>query len=351
MDEVSGKPKDRCSGRVLIAGIGGASLGTEIFKCLRLTGDYTIFGCDISPVAFGHYQEGLEESFVIDVNRYIENIVEVCEECGIEYIIPGGEQPMVLLSGAEEILKGKGVSLVANSRSVVETFSDKGKGFNLLEELGFRIPGSISITSTSCLDGMAFPCVVKPALDSGGSNFVFLANCEEEVKLYSDHLLLNGKKPIVQEYLPLDEGEFTVGVLSLPDGRIASSIALKRIFNSKLSVSFKSEKGLISSGYSQGYIGDFPVICAKAEEIAKKIGSTGPINVQGRVRNGELIPFEINPRFSASTYLRALAGVNEVEIFLKYLIRGEVVKPEKVKPGYYLRSLSEVFVSQEKVKK
>jgi carbamoyl-phosphate synthase large subunit len=41
--------------RVLVAGIGGASLGTEILKALQLAGRYELFGCDISPMAFGHY--------------------------------------------------------------------------------------------------------------------------------------------------------------------------------------------------------------------------------------------------------------------------------------------------------
>ena len=37
---------------VLIAGIGGGSLGTEIAKSLRLAGAYRILGCDVSPLAF-----------------------------------------------------------------------------------------------------------------------------------------------------------------------------------------------------------------------------------------------------------------------------------------------------------
>lgn len=48
--------------RVLIAGIGGASLGTEILKSLLLNEErYDIFGCDISALAFGHYQYGFQK--------------------------------------------------------------------------------------------------------------------------------------------------------------------------------------------------------------------------------------------------------------------------------------------------
>ena len=38
--------------KVMIAGVGGASLGTEILKSLKITNRYDIFGCDISPTAY-----------------------------------------------------------------------------------------------------------------------------------------------------------------------------------------------------------------------------------------------------------------------------------------------------------
>jgi carbamoyl-phosphate synthase large subunit len=107
---------------------------------------------------------------------------------------------------------------------------------------------------------------------------------------------------------------------------------------------------LISSGYSQGLIDSFQDLCAQAEHIALAVKSAGPLNVQGRVRNGRLLPFEINPRFSASTYLRALAGFNEIDIFLQYLVHGIESSLPAIKPGYYLRSLNEVHVPLESIK-
>jgi carbamoyl-phosphate synthase large subunit len=77
----------------------------------------------------------------------------------------------------------------------------------------------------------------------------------------------------------------------------------------------------------------------------------GPINVQGRVRKGQLLPFEINPRFSASSYLRALAGVNEVDIYLQYLANGALPAELERRSGLYLRSLNETFVPKAMLKK
>ena len=331
-----------------MAGIGGASLGTEILKCLSLAGRYRIFGCDISGLAYGHYQEGVEQGFIVDRREYVESVIEVCGRADIDVLIPGGEEPLVLLNGAAAQLAKAGVRLAANSPSVIERFTDKQTTFKVLAELGFEVPLTVTADEgAEDLDGMTYPCIIKPATGSGGSSFVFLAEHREEALLYVRYLVKNGKRAIVQEYIPEDEGEFTIGVLSMPDGRVAGSVALKRIFESKLSVMTKSKVGLISSGYSQGLIDDFPGLRADAERIAAAIGSVGPINVQGRVRRGALVPFEINPRFSASTYLRALAGFNELDIYLQYVINGHLNELAPLKPGYYLRSFSEVFIGKD----
>jgi carbamoyl-phosphate synthase large subunit len=149
---------------------------------------------------------------------------------------------------------------------------------------------------------------------------------------------------VLQEYICDDDGEFTVGVLHLTDGRRVGSVALRRVLESKLSIMHKTSWGVISSGYSQGLIDDFPALAPMVEQIAASLGSRGPLNVQGRVRNGVLLPFEINARFSASTYLRALAGFNEVDLFLQFGLHGTLPNNVSLRRGYYLRSLSETCV-------
>ncbi len=333
-----------------MAGVGGASLGTEIVKCLTLANRYLVFGCDISGYAYGHYMDGCESTFVADRDRYVESIIEICRQARIDCIVPGGEEPTVLLGRARAELAASGIQLAANSAGVVADFSDKGTTFEILGRLGFATPLTTRVGQFADLDAMSFPCVVKPAVGSGGSSFVFLAENKDEAWLCASYSIANGKQVIVQEYLPLDEGEFTVGVLSQPDGAVVGSIALRKLFDSKLSVLIKGKFGLISSGYSQGLIDDFPAVRALAERMAVAIGSTGPINIQGRIKDGVFVPFEINPRFSASTYLRAKAGFNELDLYLQYILHGIAPVVGPLRAGYYLRSLSEVYVPKNEVK-
>lgn len=357
--------------KALIAGIGGASLGTEILKSLLLADRYEIFGCDISKFAYGHYQKGFKDTFVIDRNNYIDSILKICKKLDINCIIPGGDEPTRLISDSSKIFEDENIQLAINSPEIIKTFSDKKICFKRLSELGFKVPLTTNIELTCSegfekldreLDHMNFPCIIKPSTDSGGSYDTLVVNNKKEAILYIEYLNNNNRNNIlIQEYISYilekeNEGEFTIGVLSLPNGDIATSVAMKRIFDSKLSVRSKGNYGIISSGYSQGLIDDFPELCKTAEDIAISIGSKGPINVQGRLRNGVFIPFEINPRFSASTYLRALAGVNEVDIFLQYLSTGTFDyvtfdnKPKNIRKGYYIRSFSETFVSKDAIK-
>lgn len=330
---------------VMIAGIGGASLGTEVLKALQLTGTYEIYGCDISPTAYGLHQAGFAATFLVDRDDYVGKVLRACQEAGARYLIPGGEQPMSILSGAVNELEDANVTLVSNSREVVEGFSDKGETFRRLSAAGIPIPRTLSLESGADVQEIGLPCIIKPATGSGGSVSVFFARTAEEAAVYAEFIRRNGAVPVAQEYINDAEGEFTVGVLSLPDGHIVGSIALRRVLDAKLSVAYRGHGGVISSGYSQGYIDGFEGICAQAETIAAAVGSRGPINVQGRVRNGVLLPFEINPRFSASTYLRAMAGFNEVDLFLRYLISGEHCRGPEIRPGWYLRSLTEQYVA------
>ena len=335
---------------VLIAGIGGASLGSEIAKCLDRTERYDVYGCDVSRLAAGHYAGRFRDTFVVDPDHYVPSVLDLCRRLDVACIVPGGEAPTTLLARASGELQAAGIRLAANGASVIALCSDKARLFARLRELGLPIPATVRVEDEAVAGDLPYPCVVKPSTGSGGSALVFLAATPAEARLYIRYLLDHGQHVIVQEYVPVDDGEFTVGVLTLPNGRLVGSVALRRLFHAKLSVSVKTATGLISSGYSQGLIDDFPDIRVQAERVAAALGSVGPLNVQGRVRDGVLLPFEINPRFSASTYLRAMAGFNEIDVFLQWLLQGTVAAPEPLRSGYYLRDLAEVYVEAKALK-
>lgn len=326
--------------RVLVAGVAGASLGTELIKCLMAAGGYRLSVCDVAPIAYGLHQDGIASAHVVDRKRYIADILKLCARERIQFILPGADEPAAILARERDAFRKAGVHLAGNEPAVVALCSDKSACFTRLAELGFPIPRTCAPRQLDQRGAMSYPCIVKPATGSGGSAFVFLAKNRDEARLYVEYLLRNGKSPMLQAYTPEDEGgEFTVGVLTLGDR--TTSIAMRRVFYNKLSVLQRTASGLISTGYSQGLIDDFPEVRAVCEEIAAKIGSQGPINVQGRLYRGRFLPFEINPRFSASVWLRAMAGINEPDLYLRHALGLRPRPRRRLRTGYYLRSLTE----------
>ncbi|WP_299669694.1 ATP-grasp domain-containing protein [uncultured Ruegeria sp.] len=335
--------------KVMIAGIAGASLGTEIAKSLRLAGGYTIYGCDISGLAYGHFDPNFTQTDVLDRDNYITALRQVCAHRGIDVLIAGAEKTMSLISAHAMQFEADDIQICQNNANVVEVCSHKARCFEMLAQDGIAIPKTRLLQTPGDLDGFKMPCIIKPATDSGGSAYVFFAATPGDAKLYCSYLIANGQIPVAQSYVPHDAGEFTIGVLSLPDGSIAGSIALRRSFESKLSVSAQGDGFLISSGISQGEIRNFARVRRTAETIARAVGSTGPLNIQGRIApDGKFMPFEINPRFSASTYLRAMAGFNEIDYFIKHVSKSGVQPSLSIREGWYMRSLDETFTEQRK---
>jgi len=105
---------------VLVAGIAGASLGTEIAKSLRLAGGYHIIGCDPSPLAFGHYSDLCDKTVRVSLDRYIDHIVEISRKEHVQVIVPGAEEPMRLITAAACRFSQEGIRLAMNSQDVVK---------------------------------------------------------------------------------------------------------------------------------------------------------------------------------------------------------------------------------------
>jgi carbamoyl-phosphate synthase large subunit len=110
----------------------------------------------------------------------------------------------------------------------------------------------------------------------------------------------------------------------------------------------RSELGtklVISSGVSHGYIGRHNQVTEQCKEIAKAIGVKGAINIQCRLVDGVVKVFEINPRFSGTTSLRAMVGYNEPDILIRRHLFGEVISKDfEYEEALILRGLTETKV-------
>ena len=74
------------------------------------------------------------------------------------------------------------------------------------------------------------------------------------------------------------------------------------------------------------------------------------MNIQCRYVDGRVIVFEINPRFSGTTSLRAMVGYNEPDcLFREHVLRERVVRRFPYGSGVILRGLEETLVATRNV--
>ena len=101
---------------------------------------------------------------------------------------------------------------------------------------------------------------------------------------------------------------------------------------------------MISTGISQGEIVNNETLLIQAKKIASGLRSVGPLNIQCRVVEEQLVPFEINPRLSGTTSLRAMAGYNEPKSMILTQLLGRKQTLDQYEYGTILRTIEEVPV-------
>lgn len=348
--------------QVLVTGVGGAGNGEQVMFALRAAKTpYRIIGTDMDPYSLGLHTA--DKGYVVPRatdERYVINLLRLCALEKVKAIIPGSEAELIKISETRDVFRDNGVIPLINDEAVINLCLNKWETYLFLRDTGFNVPKSYLPDSTKAMyswdlgSKLGFPVIVKPYLGTGGSRFVFVAQNEEELTFFVRYLRRNGNKPMIQRYVDFAENEFTIGVLTSFEGELMGSIALKRNLSSSFSTLYRLKNYRnpahpirISTGISQGVIDDFPEIRKNAEELALKLGSRGPLNIQCRVVDGKSFVFEINPRFSGTESLRALAGYNAPDALIRKYVLGEEIDRLTFRRGRASRGLANHFVASE----
>jgi carbamoyl-phosphate synthase large subunit len=331
-----------------------------LIKSFRLSESvkYTIIGTDITKISKGMMEVDIPEVVpAASHSDYIPKLLELCIRYNVKALFPGSEPELKVISLFRDQFLKRNIFLPINSEEVLNICFDKFKTADFLNQNNFSCPLSVRVTSENDLKAIDFyPAVLKPSVGGSGSANIMLAQSQQELLVFGRYLLNSFSEFIVQEYIGTPDHEYTVGVLSSMEGELINSIALRRTISSGLGCKIKvknrtgrSELGenlIISSGISQGEIGKFSFITKVCEKIALSIGAKSAINIQCRYYNNRVYVFEINPRFSGTTSLRAMMGYNEPDILIrKYLLNEKISNHFLFKEGTIMRGLNEVIIN------
>jgi carbamoyl-phosphate synthase large subunit len=348
---------------VIVTGVGGGGFGEQILKALRLAQtSYDIIGTDTSPLSKGF--AAVDHPYVVPPasdTRYVDALLTLARRHGAKALFPGSEPELRVVARRREILERTGMLVPVNPLEVLDTCLDKDRTMRFLALNGFCVPRTVPIEEESQLDTVDFfPAVLKPHVGGGGSADVLIAQDRSELLAFGRYLLANRRTLVVQEYVGTPDSEFTVGILTSMTGELINSIAVRRFTTSALgnrvrvpNRTGRTELGdelVISSGVSQGEIGPFPEVTGPCERMSQALGARGPLNIQCRYVDGQVQVFEINPRFSGTTSLRALVGYNEPDVLVREHVLGQRVQRKfPYRSGVILRGLEETLVTVQHV--
>ena len=301
--------------RILVTGVGGRSVGAGVLHSLMRTAPavrdrWETVATDSDPFSWGLYVADHAVLVpAVSASGYLEWILDLIEAHQIAAVIPGTETETSLLASRRDEIP---VPVIANEAGLMPLMMDKAQAEAKLRELGLPfIPSYSWEQREQAVSEFGFPAFVKPTVGTGGSRGVHLVTSPAELDALVPSVRADSRS-IVQPYLGDGDAEYTVGVLSDHSGSLIDSIVIRRklVGLSLLDVkTFAGRTATVSTGISQGFIERHPEIQEFCEDIAARLGSRGPLNLQLRIHDGEFYVFEIHPRFSGNDADSCLRGL------------------------------------------
>jgi carbamoyl-phosphate synthase large subunit len=221
-----------------------------------------------------------------------------------------------------------GIQVVAPRSYSALRAENKFESIELVKNAGLNYPQTSLISSQDDIhrffeEGSA-QAVLKPVYGASSAEIHFVSTPGEA-------LAITQLRPpghfVLQEFMP--GPEFTVGVHRSHNSDSAYSIAIERDLKFGLSYSGK----VIFNEKIEQY----------AVEVVMALGLFDANNVQLKMVNNQPVLFEINPRLSSTTSVRAHFGFNEPEMIIRDRLLKERVNPPKIMQGNFSRYWEEVY--------
>lgn len=311
---------------ILVSGV-GALIGYGVIKSLRSSKyKVKIIGIDIFPDAVGqNWCDAFEQVLPIDNPGYVLQINKLVEKYKIDLVIPAIEQDVFFWAN-HIIKKNQRHAMVAlNNKDLIFTAFDKWLMHQKLVQFNLPvIPTFIDKDFKTLKELIGTPFLLKPRCSYASKGIVEIYdNLDYEYWI---------KKSIgdfmIQQYIGVDEEEYTAAIFGYGDGSSSKSIIFKRKLSGEGAT--KSAEVVINSR-----------IDANISQLVKLFKPIGPTNFQFRKHKDDFLLLEINPRISSSTSIRTSFGYNEAEMCIQYYLNDERPDPAKVLKGKAIRYIAD----------
>ena len=300
--------------KVLVTGIGGV-VGQGILRNLREEAfDVALIGTNVTAVSAGnHLCDAVHVvPYAIDP-AYVEAMRDLVVSEAVDLIIPSTDYEVYHLMAADPALP----ALVAASPAHVSRLClDKYMTWKAFSVEGLAFADSRLPTQ---YEGQFARTVVKPREGRGSRNI--------HVDPPDPHLF--GDDYLVQEYL---EGEeLTTSFYVRRDGALHGTITFVRELEQGNTV-----KAEVTGSHDAQLL---PMI----ESMVSRFAFRGSCNLQSRVTERGIVPFEVNCRISGTNSLRSQFGFRDVAYTMQEYLYGRTPDLVNVTPGCAIRVMMDII--------
>lgn len=319
--------------RVAVSGVGGG-VGQAVLRALRLAApDVWILGLDMNPRSAGLYLADAGYRLPpCTESDYVTQLLAALKKERILALIPGSDPELPVLARARDEIEEAGIRVIVGADVPVDICRDKRISSEYFREVGFPFVRTVPVSEAVRLaDEVGYPLVVKP-LGGSASRGVAVVFSRLELESY-----LGQPGYIVQECA------FPFSWSCKPGGVTAESVYCGDSLRQEEEISIQvvydhlgQHLGTFTSvNRLQSGVPIFvdpqriPQVESVVEQMANALrdrGLIGPCNLQCRLTKEGPKVFEINPRFTGITGVRAAMGFNAVEAVLRRVLFDASVK-------------------------
>lgn len=306
---------------ILLTSAGRRGYLVEFFK-QELAGKGEVHVGNSTPFASAFYyaDKSVVTPLIYD-KEYIPFLIEYCKKNGITAIISLFDVDLYILSINKEKFKKVGIEVIVSSPKTIEICNDKWATFQFCKENGFHVPKTYCRLNDvrQAIENLEvrYPIIIKPRWGMG-SIAVYQAENEEELEVLARKV----KNEIFNSYLKYESGfneeecvlfqekllgqEYGIDVIHDLRGTYCQTVVRKKL-------------AMRAGETDCAQVLRNSQIEVLGEEIGKKLGHIGNLDMDIFEIEDKIYILEMNARFGGGYPFSHLAGVNLPRAIIKWL--------------------------------
>lgn len=301
----------------------GSGIGQAVVDgCRRSSLPIDVLGLDMKPLSYGAADCDLFAQLPpVSDPEYLSRLLAECLSSKVEILVPGLDSELLLLAQNRGAFEAKGIKVILAKAGLVRLCRDKliwGQELSLVSSAVLPCFTPDEALEKLRSGELSPPLIAKPLDGSASAGIRILHNAGQLSEIGAGHVIQTFVVP------PASDESYGEIMAAAERGRLvqAAEISIQSIYgkDGRLLGRMASRNRLKNGVPIEVVPVDLGQEAAAVDDLESQLrplGLCGPINLQGRMTDEGLRLFEMNPRFTGISGLRARLGFNEVEAAIR----------------------------------